>query len=149
MSGLTKVSETYGNNNYVAFEDSNTQQRYLAERIETYGLIQFGSMSQNQTKSIDLQAQGLTCLVSIKSVYVFSGSTTNDEIRFRIYQKDGSGNLNQIASQRFTNNDMPYQFPEGAILSPDQVIEVQPRYNVDNIIIYVKPVDVLFSISAT
>lgn len=148
MPGLIKASETYGNNNYVAFKDNNTQERYLAERIETYGVIEFGLMNQNEIKTIDLQVQGLTSLVSIKSVYAFSGSTTNDEIRFKIYEKDGSGNLIPIASQRLTNNEMPYRFPDGAILSPNQVIEVQPRYAVDNIIIYVKPVDILFSISA-
>ena len=145
MSGLIKVSETYGTNSYVAFEDTN-QQRYLAERIESYGLLQFGVMSRNSTKSIDLDA--LTCPISIKSVYVFSGSTTNDEIRFRIYQKLTSGSLDLIATQRFTNNDMPYLFPDGAILSPGQVIEVEPRYDVDNIIIYAKPVDIIFNFLA-
>ena len=148
MTGLNKISETYGSNNYVAFEDSQTQQRYLAERIKAYGLLQFGAMSNGEKKSIDLQAQGLISPITIKSVYVFSGSTTNDEIKFRIFEKQPSGNLNQIASQRFTNNEMPYQFPDGAILSPNQVIEVEPRYDVDNIIIYCQPVDILFSFTA-
>ena len=141
MSGLTKVSETYGTNNYVAFEDAS-QQRYLAERVESYGLLQFGAMKNGTIKSIDLES--LTCPISIKSVYVFSGSTINDEIRFRIYEKQTGGTSNLIATQRFTNNEMPFSFPDGAILFPNQVIEVEPRYDVDNIIIYAKPVDIIF-----
>ena len=148
MAGLSKISEQYGSNSYVAFEEDVNQQRYLAERIETYGLIEFGAMIRNQKKSIDLQAKGLTSPISIKSIYVFSGSTTNDEIRFRIFEKQASGNPVQIAFQRFTNNDMPYSFPEGAVLLPNQIIEVEPRYDVDNIIIYCKSVDILFALTA-
>lgn len=143
MSGLTKVSETYGNNNYVAFENAN-RERYLAERIEAYGVIQFGAMAKDTTKSISLQS--LTSPVSLKSVYLFSSTTTNDEVKFKIYQELTSGSLDLIATQQFNNNEMPFPFPEGAILFPHNTIEVEPRYDVDNILIYVKLVDILFTI---
>jgi len=145
MSGLTKVSEIYGDNNYVAFEDEN-QQRYLAERIESYGLLQFGAMIRDTTKRIDLQS--LSSPISIKSVYVFSGSTTADQIKFKVYEKNQSGSLNLIANQVFNNNDMPFAFPDGAILFSNHVIEVEPRYDVDNIIVYTKIVDVNFILNA-
>ncbi len=90
-----------------------------------------------------LAANNVTSSILIRSVYAFSGSTSNDEIWFYIYQKDEAGVSTRIAQQRYYNNEMPYSFPFGAVLTPNMVIEVKPKYNVDNLFIYFQPVNVI------
>ena len=148
MVGFNKTTELYGQNNYVSFSQEESQERYLAERFEGYVTLQFGQINGGEKKEIDLAAKELTFPLSIKSVYAFSSQTTNDEIRFRIFYRDDNNRLIQVANQRFSNADMPYRFPDGAILLPNQIVEVEPRYSVINIIAYCKPADIIFNLEA-
>ena len=138
----------YGDENISSFKDTETGLVYQSGRLPDYIILEFGAVSANQTKRLDLGAKGLDRPILLKSLYAFSSSTTNDEVReFVIYRKDDNGNLNEFANQRFSNNQMPYHFPE-AILFPINVIEVRPKYNTDNIIVYAVPVNIMFSIKA-
>ncbi len=147
--GLQPIALPYGNTDFQAYLNTANNQAYFADRIAEYGVLEFGALAANQTKKLDLGAKGLTSPIILRSLYVFSSSTTNDEIKeFVIYRKNANGNLSRFATQRFSNNEMPYQFPNGGILFPFNVIEVKPRYNTENILAYVQPVNILFSISA-
>jgi len=147
--GLQPIPLLYGDTNFQAYLNSATDRAYFADRVAEYGILEFGAINANQTKRLDLGAKGLTSPIILRSLYAFSSVTTNDEIReFIIYRKDANGNLTQFATQFFSNNEMPYQFPNGGILFPFNVIEVKPRYDTENILAYVQPVNILFSISA-
>ena len=147
--GLQPISLSYGDTDFQAYLNTVTLQGYFAGRVPEYGILEFGSIAANQSKRLDLGANNLTSPIILRSLYVFTSSTTGDEIKeFIIYQKDENGNLTRIAKQRFNNKEIPYQFPDGAILFPFNVIEVTPKYKTDNIIAYVQPVNVLFSVSA-
>ncbi len=138
---------SHDNKSVKAYKDQENK-HYLANRIPNIGILAFGTIAGNQTKRLDLGAKGIFTPVILRSVYAFSGATTNDEIHFNIFKKDSAGVLNKIATQRYDSNQMPYQFRYGATLTPDMVIEVKPRYNVDNLLVYVEPVNVMFSIDA-
>ena len=138
----------YGNESISAFKDSETNLVYQSSRIANYVILEFGAISANQTKRLDLGEKGLDRPILLKSIYAFSSETTNDELReFVIYRKDENGNLNQFATQKFSNDEMPYRFPD-AILFPINVIEVKPRYDTDNIVAYAVPVNVQAFIKA-
>lgn len=130
-----------------AYKDQENN-HYLANRIPNIGILSFGTVISNQTKRLDLSSKGILTPVILRSVYAFSGSTTNDEILFNILEKDSSGTLQKIATQKFDNHAMPYQFKYGATITPNMVIEVKPRYNVDNLVVYVEPVNIMFSVDA-
>lgn len=132
----------YGSENISSFKDTETGLVYQSGRLADYLILEFGAVSANQTKRLDLGEKGLDRPILLKSLYAFSSSTTSDEVKeFVIYRKDENGNLNEFATQKFSNNEMPYRFPD-AILFPINVIEIKPRYNTDNIIIYAVPVNI-------
>lgn len=117
-------------------------------RLLDYIILEFGAVRANQTKRLDLGAKGLDRPILLKSLYAFSSSTTSDEVReFTIYRKDDNGNLDEFANQRFSNNEMPYKFPD-AVLFPFNVIEIKPKNNTDNIIVYTVPVNIQAVIKA-
>lgn len=147
MFQLQPTNQAYQGKNYKLLKDSQDS-HYLAERIANIGVLDFGTVTASQKKRIDLAAKGMLSPVIILSVYAFSGDTANDEIRFNLYRKDSAGVLDKVAYQKYDSNKMPYRFPHGAVLTPDLVIEVEPRYNVDALLIYTQPCNVVFNISA-
>lgn len=147
--GLNPVALRYGDADFRAYLNTVTNQAYFGSRIPEYGILEFGAVARNETKRLDLGAKGIISPIILRSLYVFSSVTTDDEIKkFEIYIKDANGNLTQFAEQRFKDDEMPYQFPNGGILFPFNVIDVTPGVDTDNIIVYVQPVNVLFSVKA-
>ena len=144
---LVQAFFSHENKNIKAYKDQENN-HYLANRIPNIGILAFGTIAGNQAKRLELGAKGILTPVILRSVYAFSGATTHDEIYFNIFKKDSSGTLNKIATQRYDSNQMPYQFRYGATLTPDMIIEVKPRFNVDNLLVYVEPVNIMFSVDA-
>ena len=68
--------------------------------------------------------------------------TVLDEINFFLYRKVND-ELIPIGFQRFNSSDMPLNYPDG-IVTPDMVIGVEPTRTDATIVVYVKPVKILF-----
>ena len=111
---------------------------FFAQRIRAFGVIDFGAMSANSIKTYTPATDGVMSPISIVSVYAFTTAATNDEITFKIF--DG---VTELTRQKITNNEMPYQFPPGAIIRPDLTIQVEPRYDTTKLLIYWQPVYLL------
>ena len=147
---LKPVTQLFGEDKYQSVENLVTNHRAFVERIPEIGIISFGAIKRATFKRIDLGAKGIVGSVMLSSVYAFSGDTLTDEITFNIYQKTPNLEVSEvrIATEKIRSNEMPYQFPYGAILTNDNIIEIKPNANLDNLFIYVRPVIELFRISA-
>lgn len=144
---LEDTSEIFGNNEYQAIKNTITNKAYFAERIPEIGILNFGEISGNRSKTINLAQKGINSPIMITSAYVFAPQTTNDEIRMFVYQNI-NGNSIRVAQQRFTNGEMPKAFPYGGVLFPFNSIEVTPRQSILNCVLYFRPVRVTAQISA-
>lgn len=145
---LEDTSELFNETEYQTVKNIVTNKTYFAERIAEVGIINFGGISANKRKKLNLGDKGITSPIMITSVYVFSPQTTNDEIRVLIYQRDDRGREFTVAQQRFSNSEMPKSFPYGGVLFPSNSIEVIPRQSVLNCVFYFRPVRITAQISA-
>lgn len=136
----------YGEREFLAHKllgETALDDRYLfAQRVPSYGIFSFGAMSGSETKTVVLANEGITSPIQLKSVYAFNVSASSDEIRFRLYAGD-----TEIAEMKLTASDMPFQFPDGAIIDPSLSIEVDPRYAVSQLLIYWQPVHIIKYVS--
>ncbi len=143
---LVPSSQLYGDREFLTHKlsgETDAADRYLfAERIASYGIINFNQMSAKDPKRIKLSDQGITSPILLRSAYAFNYSATSDEIRFRLFSDN-----QKLAEMKLDYKTMPYQFPDGAILEPDLELEVEPRYNVLRLLIYWQPVHVLSYLS--
>ena len=134
--------QVYGDKNYLAHnlkgETVEDDRRFFAQRVRAFGVIDFGTMSANSIKTYTPATDGVMSPISIVSVYAFTTAATNDEITFKIF--DG---VTELTRQKITNNEMPYQFPPGAIIRPDLTIQVEPRYDTTKLLVYWQPVYLL------
>ena len=137
MFGLEKLSVLLGNASFTAFKNTLTNEYLFAERVKQLGVLDFGFVQANQTSRISLAANQITSLVCVESIIVTAPGTTGDEVTVKVFR-----NGQQIAYQRFSNNDMPLKHPP-LVLTPDLEVEVQPKYD-SAVFIYVSPVDLIF-----
>lgn len=135
--------------NLGAFKDTQGN-HYLSNRVPSIGVLDFGAIAKNDTRKIDLLAEGVQYPLMLRSVYAFSSSgSSNDGMTFNVYIKNSTDSLVKIATQYYNKNQMPYQFPYGATIFPGMVIEVKPWYAVDKLLVYVEPVNVLLNVEAS
>lgn len=134
--------QVYGDKNYLAHNlkgaTAEDDRRFFAQRIPSFGVIDFGAMSANSVKTYTPVDDGVQSLISIVSVYAFTTAATNDEVTFKIFE-----GATELTQQKITNDEMPYQFPSGAIIRPDLTIQVEPRYNTMKLLVYWRPVHLL------
>lgn len=134
--------QVYGDKNYLAHNlkgaTAEDDRRFFSERIQSFGIIDFGAMSANSTKSYTPATDGVISPIMITSVFAFTTSATSDEITFKIF--DGN---TEILEQKIPSSEIPYQFPPGAIIRPDLTIQVKPRYNTTALLVYWQPVHIL------
>ena len=139
---LEASSQTYGDREYLSHKlpgaTPSDDRYFFGQRIPSYGIFSFGAINSNSTKRVVLASVGILSPILLRSVYAFTLSATNEEIRFRLFEDN-----TEIIEQRITNSEMPYQFPDGAIVSPNLSIEVEPRYTVTNLLIYWQPVHII------
>ena len=74
----------------------------------------------------------------MKSIFDFTAAANNDQATFRLFNGE-----TEILEQVIVSNYMPYTFPPGAIINPNLTIQVQPRYDTTQLLIYWQPVHVL------
>ncbi len=141
MYELENVSILLGDKEFVGYKNTETDRHYFAERVAQFGILDFGYIQAGQSKKIRLE-NFISSPVLIDSIIVTAPGTTGDEVKFNIYR-----NGQQIAYQRFSNNDMPFNHPS-LILTPDLEVEVIPKYS-SAVFIYCKPVDILFRATPT
>lgn len=136
--------QVYGDKNYLAHNlkgaTAEDDRRFFGQRIPAFGVIDFGSMTANSIKSYTPVTDGVLSPISIVSVYAFTTAATNDEITFKIFE-----GATELTRQKITNDEMPYQFPPGAIIRPELTIQVEPRYDTMKLLVYWRPVHILHS----
>ena len=141
MYKLENVSILLGDKEFTGYKNIETNQHYFGERIAQFGILDFGYINGGQSKKIRL-ADFISSPILVDSIVVTAPGTTGDEVKFSIYRQG-----QQIAHQRFSNNDMPLDHPS-LILTPDLEVEVIPKYN-SAVFIYCKPVDIIFRATPT
>lgn len=140
----------YGNQTAQTHVNQVTNNHLFAEKFEHWGIIALGSIAANKKKEVDLSLFNVQTPISLKSLYVFAKDAVSDEIKsFKILKKMTDGTKMELGEMRLYWNQLPYQFPAGAILMPDNVISLQPNKAIDNIYIYFKPVYVAHYLDAS
>lgn len=134
--------QTYNDRKYLDHQINadgiETDVRLVGDRVPSYGVINFGAMSSGSKKQIKPLNLGITTDILLRSLYAFTTSSTNEETTIRLFL-----NGTEFLEQKITNNEMPYTFPPGAILNPTLTLEVQPRYDTTQLVIYWQPVHVI------
>ena len=105
--------QIYGDKSYLAHNlkgaTPEDDRRFFAQRIPAFGIIDFGAMSANSTKTYTPATDGVISPIMITSVFAFTTAATNDEITFKIF--DGN---TEILEQKISSSEIPYQFPPPA-----------------------------------
>jgi hypothetical protein len=145
---LTPDAQLYGSNQFKAFKQAGAtpdgDRHFFADRIANYGIFSFGAMTANQKKRVVLATANITSPILLRSVYAFGANPTNDEIKLRLF----SGTT-QLAEMTLLSADMPYQFPDGAIIDPAYSIEIETRYATTQLNMYWQPVNIIDYLAIT
>lgn len=136
------IGQLYGDKQYLAHnlkgQTTADDRALFGMRVPSYGIFNFGAMTGAQVKRIVLAAEGIVSPIELRSIYAFNATASSDEIKYRLYA--GS---TEILEYRLNSAVVPYEFPPGAIIDPSLSIEVEPRYDVSQLLIYWQPVHVL------
>ena len=136
------IVQPYGKLEFLAHDISgNIDPRgfnFVGDRVSSYGVINFGYVKGGSSKRIKPIDYGIERDIWLRSIWAFNTSATNDEITMRLY----AGRA-EFFEQKISNNEMPYTFPPGAILNPNLIFEVQPKYDATQVVLYWQPVHVL------
>lgn len=142
MYQLGTASQIYGDEKYLDHvlrgETTDLDRRLVGDRIPSYGVINFGSINANLTKRFKPFDRGIKSDILLRSFYVFTPDASKDETRFSL-----SLETTKIAEWLFSPDKMPFRFPEGAIINPAITLEVKPKNNVSQVLLYWQPVHVL------
>lgn len=125
-----------------ALRNTETNQHYFIERIRADGILNFGLVPEDTEVQISLADNNINAPIIIDRVVAFTEGNSSDEIRFIVY-RNVNGTLVELGTQRFSNGQMPLDYPDGIIM-PDMVLGVKPTRSDATIVVYVKPVKVLF-----
>lgn len=142
MYQLVTTSQIYNNVVYLDHTlKSDTPEkdvRLVGDRVPSYGVINFGAINGGATKRFLPSQFGFASDIMLRSLYPFTLDGTKDETTLRLYQ----GN-SKISEWKLSNSDIPFRFPEGAIINPNISIEVRPKIFVSQLLLYWQPVHVL------
>lgn len=134
--------QQYGTQKYLDHNlkgsNSDLDRRLFAQRVPSYGIINFGALAANQTKQFLPSANGITSDIMLRSLYPFTTDASRGETTFRLYQ-----GTTKIAEWLFMPADLPYAFPDGAIINPSIALEVKPKFALSQLLLYWQPVHVL------
>lgn len=134
--------QIYGNQRFLTHnikgEGEDDDRHLFAQRMTGYGIFSFGALTSGQAKRVVLADVNIVSPISLVSVYAFGVNAANDEIRFRLF----AGTV-QIAEQIITKNEMPFQYPKGAVIDPSLSIEVEADSRVTQLMMYWQPVHVI------
>ncbi|MEL6494094.1 MAG: hypothetical protein AAFQ41_03095 [Cyanobacteria bacterium J06623_7] len=141
--GLESASVVLDGVDFAASREVNSDQHYFDARIDVKGSLNFGVVPKGQEVQIDLEANGISTPIIIDSIIALAENSTADEIFFYLYKKTNSG-LVKVGTQRYSSGQMPIDFPDGVIGSKF-VVGAKPTRADSTIVVYVKPVKVLFT----
>lgn len=127
---------------YDVQKEINTDKHYFGERVPNVGILNFGYVRKDEERQISLSANGINSPITIDSIIAFAPTNTSDEIFFYLYTTY-NGQIVKLGTQKFTNSDMPIKYPTNVIF-PDMVIGVKPTKADTTIVLYAKPVNILF-----
>ena len=145
--GLTKTTVTLDDKDFEAFINEDTNTVYFAERIGIKGILNFGNVLKGSESRISLEDNGISCEVTLEELFALTPQGTSDEVYLNLYVKNGDG-VARIHRQRISAGQMPYDIPAG-IVRPNMIIGVEPTKSNAIIILYVKPVAVVFEARPT
>ena len=142
MYQLVTTSQVYNNVVYLDHtlkgDTPEKDVRLVGDRVPSYGVINFGGMNGGSSRRFLPSSRGIFSDMMLRSLYPFTLDGTKDETTLRLYQ----GNI-KISEWRLGNDDIPFRFPEGAIINPEIAIEVKPKLPVSQLLLYWQPVHVL------
>lgn len=138
------VAQTIGDISYEAQMNLATNKASFLERIPSLGVLTTGELKKGSKHSWDLGALGIESPMQLVSVWALTNHETVDEVRFRIYRKQASGNDLLMSANRFNSNEMPVSFPPGGILQSIHRIEVQPSVDTTNVLVILQPANIMF-----
>ena len=139
---LRDTSVVLDGNDFDAVAEVNTGKHYFAERVNVVGILNFGKVSEGKEEQISLADNDINSPIIIDSIIAIPDDNIRDEILFTLY-RNTEKNLQIIGTHRFFNRDMPLDYPDG-IVYPDMILGVKPLRSDAIIIVYVKPVKILF-----
>lgn len=139
---LTKTTVTLDDRDFEAFVNEDTNVVYFAERVEVKGILNFGTVAQGTEARISLEDNGITSDMALSELFALTPTGQSDEIYLNLYIKGGSS-ISRIHKQKISAGQMPYDIPAG-VLRPNMIIGVVPSQSNLRVVLYVKPVSVLF-----
>lgn len=132
----------YGEANFKAFKDSDTDRYYQASRIPARGLIDFGEIKKNERVGIQLKQNGINFPMLVKSLYAPSSNSTDDSLLFEVFVKPGEGTKERYMLQYYGKNDLP-MISLDALLFPQNIVYVTPAQD-SRVLMVLEPVDFIF-----
>ena len=136
------IVQPYGKLEFLAHSISgNIDSRsfnYVGDRVPSYEIINFGYIKGGSKKQFKPIEVGIERDILLSSIWSFTTAATNDELTMRLY-----ADTTEFFEQKISNNEMPYTFPPGAILNPNLIFEVQPKYDAMQVVLYWQPLHVL------
>lgn len=139
---LETTKQIYANQAFLTHKlvgDEPSLDRHLfGMRVESLGYFNFKQINKEQTKQVKLSEQGINTPISLVSIYAFANNSTSDEVEFRL--KHGN---NILAKMQIKYYEMPFAFPKGAVIAPELSIEVKPKNDVSQLLIYWQPIHIL------
>lgn len=133
---LQKSFIELGDYKYRAYVDSDEQGNEIhlpSAGIQTYYLLQTGTILKGQTQRVDLAAADQA--LKVISVWVDNYSGTNNSIRFTVYR--GS---EEVFRFDLNSGKVPFEFPM-SIFTPDLSIEVRANSaDLTDVLVYFQPV---------
>ena len=134
--------QTYNGNKYldhqINAEGLEPDFRLFGDRVPSYGIINFGYFKGGQKKSFKPIDNDISVDILLRSIWAFTTNAITDEVTIEMFLAN-----TEVLEQRLSNNEMPYTFPPGAIWNPNLTLEVQPKYDTSQLVIYWQPVHVL------
>lgn len=138
MFDLTEDYVILDSQKFRTVTETNSEKSYFAERIAVRGELAFGLVAKDDEVKISLADNGINTPIIIDSIIAMSGNSTADELIFTLY-KIVDGNEYRVGIMRYSNYQMPTDFPDG-IIYPDMVVGVRPVRADATIMVYCKPV---------
>lgn len=140
--GLESSYAVLDGNDFSTQKEVNSNKHFFSERTKVVGILNFGYVPKNEERKINLAANGITSPIIIDSLIAFAQTSTQDEIFFYLYS-NFTGQEIKLGTQRYSNSEMPIEYPDGVIF-PDMTIGVKPTKADTTVVVYAKPVEILF-----
>lgn len=140
--GLESSYAVLDGNDFSTQKEVNSNKHFFSERTKVVGILNFGYVPKGSEVKINLSANGITSPIIIDSIIAFAQNSTQDEIYFYLYTTI-SGKEIKIGTQRYSNSEMPIEYPDG-IIFPDMTLGVKPTKADTTVVVYAKPVEILF-----